>query len=151
MRAIAKQSLRQIADSYGYDRHHRVAHSRDGLSYFLSPQKVTKKGFQQEASFRFWPFSHKRTELTGCNFLPPLRSCLTLQAKIAMPFLPHSPTRSVRFWPKLPCWREWRFGILVGIVYIVGNVGDWGNGCGRYWKSLTLSPLFYQFVIARTP
>jgi hypothetical protein len=63
------------------------------LCHFLSPQKVTKKGFQQEASCA-QAMPHKQAELTGCNFLPHSRSQPALQAKIAMPFLPHYPTRS---------------------------------------------------------
>jgi hypothetical protein len=63
-----------------------------GICHFLSPQKVTKKGFQQEASLRTGPYRTKPGK-PGLQPFALLRPFLALaSAKIAMPCNRTRPT-----------------------------------------------------------
>jgi hypothetical protein len=68
----------------------------------LSPQKVTKKGGQQEASFAPGLSRTSWQNSRAATFCRVRALFLTLQAKIAMPFPVHYPTRSTRFSRSFP-------------------------------------------------
>jgi len=69
--------------------------------YFLSPQKVTKKGFQQDASLRTGLTAQSRENL-GCNLLPCFAcSWLSLLQKLLCTATAQSHHYFPGFWPKL--------------------------------------------------